>query len=122
MLENATAQGNLSSRPSKFRQALTFKHPKAVGIDTGSASHFVAVPPDWDHEPVHEFSSFTAHLNELTDWLAPCSVDAVAMKSTGVHRIPLYELMDRRRFVVHLLNARHIKNLSGRKSDLLDCQ
>lgn len=116
------AQRNGSSKASKSRQALSLTHPNAAGIDIGSASHFVAVPPDRDDEPVREFRSFTADLNSLADWLSTCGVDTVAMESTGVYWIPLYELLDRRGFKVHLVNARHVKNVSGRKSDVLDCQ
>ena len=97
-------------------------HPNAAGIDIGSASHFVAVPPDRDSEPVREFSSFTADLHRLADWLAACDVDTVAMESTGVYWIPLFELLESRGFTVYLVNARHVKNVSGRKSDVLDCQ
>ena len=97
-------------------------HPNAAGIDIGSASHYVAVPPDRDDEPVREFASFTADLNRLADWLKACGVDTVAMESTGVYWIPLFELLDARGFTVLLVNARHVKNVSGRKSDVLDCQ
>jgi transposase len=82
----------------------------------------VAVPPDRDDEPVREFQSFTADLHRLADWLAACGVDTVAMESTGVYWIPLFELLDARGFTVLLVNARHVKNVSGRKSDVLDCQ
>lgn len=109
-------------KPSKSRQALSLTHPNAAGIDIGSASHFVAVPPDRDDDPVREFKSFTVDLHALADWLAACGVDTVAMESTGVYWIPLYELLDRRGFSVLLVNARHVKNVSGRKSDVLDCQ
>jgi transposase len=97
-------------------------HPNAAGIDIGSASHFVAIPPDRDGEPVREFSSFTADLERLADWLTACGVDTVAMESTGVYWIPLFELLESRGLVVYLVNARHVKNVSGRKSDVLDCQ
>ena len=102
--------------------AISLTHPNAVGIDIGSASHFVAVPPDRDDEPVREFQSFTADLHRLADWLDACGVDTVAMESTGVYWIPLYELLESRGFTVLLVNARHVKNVSGRKSDVLDCQ
>lgn len=101
---------------------LTIAHPNAAGIDIGSASHFVAVPPDRDDRPVREFSSFTAELNALADWLEACGVDTVAMESTGVYWIPLFELLESRGLRVLLVNARHVKNVSGRKSDVLDCQ
>ena len=102
--------------------AITLTHPNAAGIDIGSAAHFVAVPPDRDDEPVREFASFTTDLHRLADWLDACNVDTVAMESTGVYWIPLYELLESRGFTVLLVNARHVKNVSGRKSDVLDCQ
>ena len=101
---------------------LSLIHPNAAGIDIGSASHFVAVPPDRDDEPVREFSSFTVDLQRLADWLDGCNVDTVAMESAGVYWIPLFELLESRGFTVLLVNARHVKNVSGRKSDVLDCQ
>ena len=111
------------AKPAKPRAAaLTITHPNAAGIDIGSASHYVAVPPDRDDEPVREFASFSADLNALADWLAACGVDTVAMESTGVYWIPLFELLESRGFTVLLVNARHVKNVSGRKSDVLDCQ
>lgn len=114
---------SISLKAGKSRQPpLTITHPNAAGIDIGSASHYVAVPPDRDDEPVREFPSFTADLNALADWLRACSVDTVAMESTGVYWIPLYELLESRGFTVLLVNARHVKNVSGRKSDVLDCQ
>ena len=82
----------------------------------------MAVPPDRDDEPVREFPSFTADLHRLAEWLTACGVDTVAMESTGVYWIPLYELLESRGFQVLLVNARHVKNVSGRKSDVLDCQ
>ena len=102
--------------------AISLTHPNAAGIDIGSAAHFVAVPPERDDEPVREFASFTADLHRLADWLDACGVDTVAMESTGVYWIPLYELLESRGFTVLLVNARHVKNVSGRKSDVLDCQ
>lgn len=115
------AQSNRRN-PSRSHPALSLTHPNAAGIDIGSANHVVAVPPDRDDEPVREFPSFTADLNVLADGLSACGVDTVAMESTGVYWIPLYELLERRGFKVHLVNARHVKNVSGRKSDVLDCQ
>ena len=104
------------------QSAISLTHPNAAGIDIGSAAHFVAVPPDRDDEPVREFASFTADLHRLADWLDACGVDTVAMESTGVYWIALYELLEARGFTVLLVNARHVKNVSGRKSDVLDCQ
>ncbi len=101
---------------------LTVTYPDTAGIDIGSASHFVAVPPERDAQPVREFRSFTADLHALADWLRQCEVQTVAMESTGVYWIPLYELLEAQGFTVYLVNARHVKNVSGRKSDVLDCQ
>ena len=80
------------------------------------------MPPDRDDAPVREFQSFTADLNALADWLAACKVDTIAMEFTGVYWIPLFELLESRDFTVLLVNARHVKNVSGRKSDVQDCQ
>jgi transposase len=88
---------------------ISLTHPNAAGIDIGSASHFVAVPPDRDDEPVREFASFTADLHRLADWLDGCNVEAVAMESTGVYWIALYELLESRGFRVLLVNARHVR-------------
>ncbi len=114
---------SIKLKPGKSRQPpLTITHPNAAGIDIGCASHFVAVPPDRDDESVREFPSFTVDLNALADWLTTCGVDTVVMESTGVYWIPLFELLESRGFTVLLVNARHVKNVSGRKSDVLDCQ
>lgn len=107
---------------SKALAALALTHPNAAGIDIGSTSHYVAVPADRDDEPVREFRSFTADLGHLADWLRACGVETVAMESTGVYWIPLFELLEARGFKVFLVNARHVKNVAGRKSDVLDCQ
>ncbi len=71
---------------------------------------------------MREFKSFTKDLERPADWLKDCGVDTVAMESTAVYWIPLFELLDGRGFTVLLVNARHLKNVSGRKSDVLDCQ
>ena len=109
-------------KPRQSRAALTITHPNAAGIDIGSASHFCAVPPDRADQPVREFASFTVDLHALADWLTACGVDTVAMESTGVYWIALFELLESRGFTVLLVNARHVKNVSGRKSDVLECQ
>jgi len=115
-------QGMAQSNPKKRASRLEVTNPNSAGIDIGSASHWVAVPPDCDDQPVREFRSFTTDLHKLADWLDACGVETVAMESTGVYWIPLYELLERRGFTVLLVNARHVKNVSGRKSDVLDCQ
>ncbi|HSE34324.1 MAG TPA: IS110 family transposase [Pyrinomonadaceae bacterium] len=94
----------------------------AAGIDIGSERHMVAVPEGRDEVSVREFGAFTADLEALAAWLKKCGVTSVAMESTGVYWIPLFELLERRGFEVKLVDARHVKNVSGRKSDVLDCQ
>lgn len=100
-------------------------NPYVAGIDIGSRSHFVAAPiiSEDSHEiVVKEFSCFTPDLHALADWLEECKVTSVAMESTGVYWIPLYELLESRGFDVNLVDARHVKNVTGRKSDVEDCQ
>ncbi|MGH9880644.1 MAG: IS110 family transposase, partial [Pyrinomonadaceae bacterium] len=94
----------------------------AAGIDIGAERHMVAVPEGRDEVSVREFGTFTADLEALAAWLKKCGITTVAMESTGVYWIPLFELLERRGFEVKLVDARHVKNVSGRKSDVLDCQ
>jgi transposase len=112
---------------SKKKEAKLPKHLEhinkmAAGIDIGSKSHFVAVPESCDEVCVREFKSFTTDLFELANWLEKCGIQTIAMESTGVYWIPLYELLESRGFEVRLVDARHVKNVSGRKTDVLDCQ
>lgn len=97
-------------------------NPNVAGIDCGSAEHFVAVPPDRDPTPVQSFKTFTTDLLQLADWLTACRVTSVAMEATGVYWIPIYEILEARGFEVLLVNARHLKNVPGRKSDVSDCE
>src|SRR6266704_1256619 len=97
-------------------------NPNAAGIDCGAETHYVAVPPDRDATPVRAFTTFTTDLHRLADWLAACGVTTVAMESTGVYWIPLYEILEARDLEVVLVNARHVKNVPGRKTDVVDCQ
>ena len=94
----------------------------AAGIDVGATGHFVAVPTDRAEQPVQEFEAFTADLYRLADWLAECRVETVAMESTGVYWIPLFGVLEERGFQVMLVDPRSIKNVPGRKTDVLDCQ
>lgn len=104
------------------RRGLEVTHPDAAGVDVGGATHYAAVRADVTDEPVREFSCLTGDLHAMADWFEQCGVKIVAMESTGVYWIPLYEVLERRGFEVLLVNARHVKNVSGRKSDVLDCQ
>ena len=94
----------------------------AAGLDIGASEIWVAVPAARDSQPVRKFETFTPDLQALTDWLSACGVQTVAMESTGVYWIPIYEMLEARGFQVNLVNARHIKNVPGRKSDVQDCQ
>ena len=116
------AEGKRRPRRVKGKASFELAHPDCAGIDVGSGSHFVSVPPDRDPQPVREIKSFTDDLERLADWLQACGIKTVVMESTGVYWIALYELLESRGFAVHLVNARHVKNVSGRKSDVLDCQ
>jgi len=94
----------------------------AAGIDVGAAAHFVAVPADRDEQPVRRFGAFTEDLHQLADWLTRCGIETVAMESTGVYWIGLYQILEQRGFEVKLVNPRHLKNVPGRKTDVVDCQ
>src|ERR1700687_6163317 len=96
--------------------------PDAGGIDCGEKSRYVAVPRERDPQPVREFRTFTTELYRLADWLAQCGIKTVAMESTGVYWIPLYEILEQRGFEVILVNARNVHNVRGRKSDVSDCE
>jgi len=94
----------------------------AAGLDIGAAEIYAAVPEDRAEESVQRFETFTADLNALADWLEGCGVDTVAMESTSVYWIPVYEILEKRGFELYLVNARQVKNVNGRKTDILDCQ
>jgi transposase len=94
----------------------------AAGLDIGDDEIYAAVPEGRDEVSVRVFRTFTVDLYALADWLEACGVDTVAMESTGVYWIPVYEVLEGRGFEVYLVNARHIKNVTGRKTDILDCQ
>jgi transposase len=95
----------------------------AAGIDIGSRSHFVAVPEYLTDTPVKEFGCFTSDLNSIADWLSSLEITTVAMESTGVYWIPLFEILEAKGFDVKLVNARHVKNAPGRKkTDRIDAK
>src|SRR6266446_3404610 len=125
--EKALSKRTKKSKFQKFTVQSLPEHLRhinlnAAGIDIGSERHMVAVPEGRDEVSVREFGAFTADLQALADWLQQCGVTTVAMESTGVYWIPLFELLERRGFEVKLVDARHVKNVTGRKSDILDCQ
>jgi transposase len=102
--------------------SLPVLEPNAAGIDIAHREHWCAVPPDRCEKPVRSFGTFTEDLEKMADWLRDCGITTVAMESTGVYWIPAFQVLERRGFKVCLVNARHVKNVSGRKSDVLDCQ
>jgi transposase len=112
--------------PREGRQPVPslLKHinPNAAGIDCGAREHYVAVPPDRDPCPVRAFKTFTADLHQLADWLAACGVTTVALEATGVYWIPIYEILEARGIMAVLVNAHHVRNVPGRKSDVTDCE
>jgi len=101
---------------------LAVVHADAAGIDVGNASHFVAVPPDRDEQPIQEFGSWTADLRRMAKWLKGCGIRTVAMQSTGVYWVAVQEVLEQEGLEVYLVNARGTKNLPGRKSDVQECQ
>ena len=96
--------------------------PNAAGIDIGAREIFVAVPPDRDEHPVRVFGTFTEDLQRLCEWLVTCRVTTAAMESTGVYWIPLYDLLETRGVTPCVVNARHMKNVPGRRTDWHECQ
>jgi transposase len=113
------------SRKANKKKIVVMTHvlePNAAGIDVGATEMYVAVPVDRDPQSVRRFSTFTNDLIRLADWLKQCGITSVAMESTGVFWIPLFQLLEDRGFRVCLVNARHVKNVPGRKTDVADCQ
>ena len=106
----------------KKAEPLQVVHPESAGVDVGKRKHYVAVDPSRFEDPVRNFGSFTQDLEAMAEWLSSCGVREVAMESTGVYWIPVFEVLDRAGFEVHLVNPRATKQVSGRKSDVLDCQ
>ena len=107
---------------SRTTSSLPVLQPNAAGIDVGATEVYAAVPQDADPQPVRCFETFTADLNALADWLKACGIRTVAMESTGVYWIPVFQILDAHGIDVCLVNARHVKNVPGRKSDVADCQ
>jgi transposase len=103
-------------------KALEIVHPNAAGIDVGGSEHWVAIGPDRDPEPVRRFGCFTADVREMGRWLVEKGVRSVAMQSTGVYWMPVFEVLEQQGLEVYLVNAQHTKNVPGRKSDVQECQ
>jgi transposase len=101
--------------PKRRSEMLPVLHPDAAGVDIGAEELFVAVPRDRDSGSVRRFSTFTRDLLELADWLKRCGVRTVAMESTSVYWIPLYQILETHGFEVLLVNAQYVRNVPGRK-------
>src|SRR5215469_5332638 len=104
------------------RVAPPIMNPDAAGIDIGATEIYVAVPADRDPEPIRMFATFTQDLNRLADWLQQCGIRTVAMESTGVYWVPLMQILEVRGLEAYLVNAKHVKNVPGRRTDVSDCQ
>ena len=127
------AQGNWQQMNRRQRREMTRQlqsedlslevvHPDAAGIDIGNESHYVAVPPIRDSQPIRRFGCTTAELRQMADWLKQCAIRTIVMQSTGVYWIAVYDILEEAGFEVYLVNARETKNLPGRKSDVQESQ
>jgi transposase len=112
----------MAKKGKRRSDQLPVLHPDAAGIDVGASELFVAVSADRDPQPVRSFPTFTRDLNALADWLQQCGIHSVAMESTSVYWIPVYQILESRGLEVYLVNAQHVKNVPGRKTDVSDCQ
>ena len=109
-----------ASQGKETRQSVF--QPNAAGIDIGAREIFVAVPADRDANPVRKCGTFTGDLNEMAEWLASCGITTVAMESTGVYWIPVYEAVERYGIQPCLVNPRNMKNVPGKRTDFHECQ
>jgi transposase len=104
------------------KQKLEIMNHDAAGIDIGSREHYVCIPVGRDKEVVKKFAAFTSDLKEMVNWLKECKIKTIAMESTGVYWLPVFQILETNGFEVKLVNARYVKNVPGRKSDVQDCQ
>jgi len=112
-----------TSKKSKNKvKPLHVMQPDSAGIDIGASEIYVAVPSDRSDKSVRRFATFTDDLHQAAKWLKNCDIKSIAMESTGVYWIPVFQILDAYGFEVILVNARHVKNVPGRKSDVEDCQ
>ena len=103
-------------------EGLPLIHANAAGIDVGNRDHYVAVPVGRDPRPVQKFSSFTADLHRMANWLKACGIETVVMQATGVYWVALFEVLEQHGLHVQVVNAQHTKTLPGRKTDVQECQ
>lgn len=121
--KSISAKRNKGRAYPKLSPELPKLNLNAAGIDVGSQSHYVAVPQGRDDEQcVREFKSYTSGLYAMASWLKDCGVETVAMESTGVYWIPVFQILESLEFEVILVNPKYVKNVAGRKTDVSDCQ
>jgi transposase len=113
---------NPKAKPSSTGNALSIIHPDAGGLDIGASEIYACVPPERDAQAVRNFGTFTADLHQLAQWLVKCRIKTVAMESTGVYWVPVFEILESYGIEVYLVDARQLKQVPGRKSDVNDCQ
>ena len=118
----AASKGREGRRRQTNWKKLDIVHPDAAGIDIGGHTHWVAISPERDEQPVRGFGCYTAELKEMAQWLVAKGIRSVALQSTGVYWMPVLEILEQHGLEVYLVNARHTKNLPGRKSDIQECQ
>ncbi|MDD1649394.1 MAG: IS110 family transposase [Methylococcaceae bacterium] len=121
-MKKSTSERKKATQKVSIGQDWSVINTNAAGIDLGSREHWVAVPAGRAAENVRRFGTTTPELEAMAEWFKQCQVTHVAMEATGVYWIAVYQLLERRGLQVLLVNARQIKNVSGRKSDMLDCQ
>jgi transposase len=114
--------GKRHSRTNQQEEQFDILNGNACGIDIGASSHWVSVPPQRDAQSVREFGCYTPDLKAMVAWLKQCQIETVAMESTGVYWIPVFQMLESQGLEVILVNAHHVKSVPGRKSDVLDCQ
>lgn len=114
--------GKKKQKAIRINEDMPIMNPNAAGIDIGSTENWVSIPPDRDEEPIRRYETFTQDLHAMADWLKQRGIESVAMESTGVYWIPVFEILERQGIHVVLVNAKYAKNVAGRKSDWLDCQ
>jgi len=109
-------------RPIQVNEDMPVINHNACGIDVGASEIWVSIPPGRDEEPIRRCEMFTRDLYAMANWLKQCGIESVAMESTGVYWIPVFQILERRGIAVVLVNAKYAKNVAGRKSDWADCQ
>ena len=118
----AMIKRNYNKNKKMSKKEFKVINKNAAGIDIGSSAHYVSVPQDRDKKPVQRFECYTPDLHKMAKWLKICGIDTIAMESTSVYWIPVYQMLEKYGFEVKLVNARHVKNVPGKKTDVADCQ